>query len=116
VSLKLGDITTITCIELSPGRSSVTVGIGTMLNPVQVTLAQGQTQSFIVAHSGQAQDYSWFQSQAQRGNPVAEYGLGHMYQYGIGVPRDTRQAVYWYRQAANQNYLDAKQRLAELGR
>lgn len=113
--LKLGDAITITCLELSSGKSSITVGIATVLNPVQAVLTQGSSANFSVTPHGNAQDYTWFESQANSGNPVAEYGLGHMYQYGIGVPQDTNLAMHWYQQAANQNYLDAKQRLAELG-
>jgi hypothetical protein len=113
--LKLGDTFTITCVELSSGKSSVTVGIATVLNPVQSVLTQGQSANFSVTPHGNGQDYSWFETQASNGNPVAEYGLGHMYQYGIGVTQDTNQAIHWYQQAANQNYLDAKQRLTELG-
>jgi Sel1 repeat len=113
--LKLGDTLIVTCLELSSGKSSITVGIATVLNPVQAVLTQGQSANFSVSPHANAQDYSWFEAQANSGNPVAEYGLGHMYQYGIGVPQDTSQAIHWYQQAANQNYLDAEQRLAELG-
>jgi TPR repeat protein len=116
--LKMGDIWSVSCLQLAAGKSSVTVGIGTDLNPVQATLSVGQSETYTVTAgpaATTAQDYAWFHTQAANGNPVAEYGLGHMYEYGIGVPQNTSQAVYWYRQAANQHYLDATQRLAELG-
>jgi hypothetical protein len=149
-----GDEWRVTCLELAPGKNSVTVGIATVLNPVQTTLSLGQSQSWSITRSSppavsiadigtvtvpepapdrtsgavptldcevrgegtanQCHDYEWFHTQASHGNPVAEYGLGHMYEYGINVPQDTTTAVYWYQQAAQRNYLDAKQRLAEL--
>lgn len=115
VPLKFGDFTTLSCLELAPGESSVTVGVGTVLNPIEATLRQGQSVNFSVVQNAHVQDYTWFENQARQGNAVAEYGLGHMYQYGLGVPQDVHQAVYWYRQAANQNYRDAEARLAELG-
>jgi hypothetical protein len=175
--LASGDEWRVTCLELAPGKSSVTVGIATVLNPVQTTLSLGQSQSWSIARSeppavsiadagrvtvpepapdsasgtgaalasrklnasqltkamtpgvapalncevrgegmaSECHDYEWFHTQASHGNPVAEYGLGHMYEYGINVSQDATTAVYWYRQAAQRNYLDAKQRLAELG-
>lgn len=113
--LKMGDIWGVACLELSPGKSSVTIGIANVLNPVQTTLSVGQSTTWTVGHITTAPDYAWFHTQAESGNSVAEYGLGHMYEYGIGEPQDMAQAIHWYQQAANQNYLDAKQRLTELG-
>jgi hypothetical protein len=113
--LMRGDVWGVTCLELSPGKSSVTIGIANVLNPVQTTLSVGQTTTWTVGPSTTAPDYGWFHTQAESGNAVAEYGLGHMYEYGIGEPQDMAQAVHWYQQAANQNYRDARQRLAELG-
>ncbi|HEV2674033.1 MAG TPA: hypothetical protein VGV37_05780 [Aliidongia sp.] len=37
---------------------------------------------------------------AQQGDPDAAYHLGQAYETGHGVPRDVRQAQYWYRAAA----------------
>jgi len=164
-------------LELAPGKNSVTVGIATVLNPVQATLSLGQSYSWSITRSNppavsiadvgsvtvpdptpdlgsgsdaasaskkqsssklmksmtpgvaptlncevqgdgvanQCHDYEWFHIQASHGNAVAEYGLGHMYEYGINVPQDKTTAIYWYQQAAQRNYLDAKQRLVELG-
>lgn len=115
--LTRGDVISLACLELSPGKSSVTVGIANVLSPVQTTLSLGQNTSWFVGTGGSntGSNYDWFETQARNGNPVAEYGLAHMYQYGIGVSQDKNQAIHWYQQAANQNYRDAKQRLAELG-
>jgi hypothetical protein len=43
---------------------------------------------------------------AERGDAKAQYGLGHMYYHGQGVPQDYAEAVRWYRRAADQG--DAK--------
>jgi TPR repeat protein len=37
---------------------------------------------------------------AEQGDPVAQYGIGHMYRYGLGVPQDYAEAVKWYRLVA----------------
>jgi TPR repeat protein len=38
-----------------------------------------------------------------------------MYEYGYGVTKDEREAVAWYRKAAEQGQAGAKERLAKLG-
>ena len=44
-----------------------------------------------------------FGSQRENGDALAQYFLGDMYAYGVGVPEDNAEAVRWYRLAANQN-------------
>ena len=39
---------------------------------------------------------------AQRGDAVAQFSLGGMFDSGKGVPRDYVQAAFWYRRAADQ--------------
>jgi uncharacterized protein len=39
---------------------------------------------------------------AAQGDAVAQTNLGQMYQYGLGVPKDDKEAVKWYRLAAAQ--------------
>ncbi|MFB3844170.1 MAG: tetratricopeptide repeat protein [Candidatus Cloacimonadaceae bacterium] len=39
-------------------------------------------------------------SQAQQGEPVAQYQLGEAYYYGKGLPKDYKEAVKWFRMAA----------------
>jgi len=41
-------------------------------------------------------------------DPEAEYQLGALYMTGTNVPLDYRQALTWYRRAAEQNYPDAE--------
>ena len=41
---------------------------------------------------------------AEAGDEVAQYNLGIMYENGEGVPQDYKEAVKWYRLAAEQGY------------
>jgi TPR repeat protein len=38
-----------------------------------------------------------------------QYELGKKYEYGQGVKRDYQQAIYWYRQAAEQGHTEAQE-------
>jgi len=39
---------------------------------------------------------------AQQGNTEAQFNLGHMYEYGHGVPKNEAEAMNWFRLAAEQ--------------
>jgi TPR repeat protein len=41
------------------------------------------------------------------GLPDAEYGVGYMYYYGLGVAQDTDVGYFWIKRAANAKYLTA---------
>jgi hypothetical protein len=113
--LKMGDRVDVTCVSLMQGKSSIVVDLATVLNPVQTEpLAPGQTATLSVSPSTTGENYGWFQQEAEQGNPVAEYGLGHMYQFGLGVSQDNGQAIHWYQLAAAQNYLDAQAQISLL--
>lgn len=66
----------------------------------------------------QAQNYGialpLMQAEAQAGNPRAQYTLGYMYFYGLGMERDAEQAMYWIRQAAERGDARAVQALEKL--
>ena len=49
---------------------------------------------------------------AQNGDPNAQYGLGLAYETGDGFPKDLSIAVGWYKKAADQGYAEAQYRLA----
>lgn len=49
--------------------------------------------------------------QAEKGLASAQYNLGRMYELGIKLPVDKRQAMEWYRKSALQEYADAEYRL-----
>jgi TPR repeat protein len=46
-----------------------------------------------------------------RHTPVAQYNLGTMYHEGDGVKQDDKEAVKWYRKAAEQGYASAQHNL-----
>lgn len=41
---------------------------------------------------------------AADGNPQAEYAIGYMYYYGLGVEQDTETGRFWVQRAADKNY------------
>ncbi len=49
---------------------------------------------------------------ALRGERVAEYQVGVMYERGMGVERDQAKAAEWYEKSAWQGYVDAQYNLA----
>lgn len=50
---------------------------------------------------------------AKQGYPLAECQVGYFYQEGIGVEKDTEQALYWTKRAAEHGDRDAQFNLAE---
>ena len=52
-----------------------------------------------------------FRPLAERGNVLAQYKLGLMYNNGEGVPQDFRQAVNWFNRAAVLGYAPAQSSL-----
>ena len=55
-----------------------------------------------------------FRKAAEQGYAAAQYNLGLMYEYGQGVPQDYREALVWYRKAADQGDEKAKGKLDQL--
>lgn len=54
-----------------------------------------------------SQEYSLFKIElimAQKGDPDAQFNVGHAYEQGVGVRRDMNKALHWYRKAADQNH------------
>jgi TPR repeat protein len=49
---------------------------------------------------------------ARKGNAIAEYALGLMHEKGIGVERDIRMALSYYRRSAEQGYSAAQNEVA----
>ena len=45
----------------------------------------------------------WGQA-AQRGDPVAQYNIGLLHAFGLGVAKDPETAAAWYRKSADQGY------------
>jgi TPR repeat protein len=55
-----------------------------------------------------------FRALAERGNPVAQYNLGVLYENGQGLPKDYKLAAEWYRKGADQGYSEAQNNLANM--
>jgi uncharacterized protein len=49
-----------------------------------------------------------WQPLAEKGNPAAEVGMGKLYDFGWGVPKDRVQATAWYQKAANQGFAEGE--------
>ena len=45
---------------------------------------------------------------AEQGYPDAQFELGLMYKHGAGVPKDNKEAMKWFKLAAEQGHSDAK--------
>ncbi|GBB84162.1 hypothetical protein RclHR1_01080018 [Rhizophagus clarus] len=54
------------------------------------------------------------QKAANLGSSTAQYNIAYMYDIGIDVKKDTKQAIYWYKKSAEQGHQDAKKKLNEL--
>ena len=55
--------------------------------------------------------FSILRQQAEKGNPIAQNYLGICYGYGIGVAKDEKIEVEWYRRAAEQGFARAQDNL-----
>ena len=117
IPLKLGDTIGITYVTTGEQQGSVHFRIVDSIGPIETDLFSGVRQAWMVQQG--IADYSkeipWLQSEAARGNSIAQDGLGYVYQYGMGVPQDRSQAVNWYQKAAAQGNSDAQSRLQSLG-
>jgi hypothetical protein len=51
---------------------------------------------------------------AVRGDRVAQYNLGVIYESGLGVPADKSRALFWYRRSAEQGFAQAQNNLGRL--
>src|SRR5690348_14433626 len=51
---------------------------------------------------------------ADHGDARAQYNLGVMYHFGLGVPRDDSAAMNWYRKSAAQGIPDAQDTIGQM--
>jgi clan AA aspartic protease (TIGR02281 family) len=82
-----------------------------------VSLASGQQtpdELFQKAKAGDQAAVKQLTALASTGNVVAQHKLGYLYSTGEGVPKDSVQAVNWYRKAAEQGYAPAQYNLGYL--
>ncbi|MDQ8180446.1 tetratricopeptide repeat protein [Pelagicoccus sp. SDUM812005] len=57
---------------------------------------------------------AWYKKAASKGDAVAQYNLGAMFEKGEGISRDKDSAIDWYRQAARQGHSESQKRLVKL--
>lgn len=48
---------------------------------------------------------------AANGKKEAQYAVGYMYYYGLGVPRDSESGIFWMQKSADQKYQPAQDAL-----
>lgn len=56
----------------------------------------------------------WTKRAAEHGDRDGQFNLGWMYENGLGVGLDVKEALFWYEKAAAQEHDLAKEKLAEL--
>ena len=84
------------------GNASGQLSLGSMY-----AIGRGVTQNYAGA-------VSWFRKSAEQGNADAQYHLGLMYENIRGI-KDKKEAIRWYKKAADQKNEKAVNRLRELG-
>lgn len=57
----------------------------------------------------------WIRAAAEQGETTAQYNLGMVYEHGMGVPVDSKEAARWYQAAAQQKSAEAQAALKRLG-
>ena len=67
--------------------------------------------ALLVAGCGEASELSELRAKAVGGDAKAQNNLGNMYYNGEGVPEDHKEAVKWYRKAAEQGHAIAQNNL-----
>jgi len=92
--------------------TSIVLGISLLIGSVGVGSAQDFQKGLTAYRSG---DYATalreWRPLAEKGNRVAQYNLGLMYDNGQGVVQDYKEAVKWYRKSAEQGNASAQVKL-----
>ena len=75
---------------------------------------------YLTGEGSVLQDYSmalsWFSKAAEQGNWFAQFKLGEMYYYGVGVNQNYAEALKWYRKSAAQGIMKAEFSVANMYR
>jgi TPR repeat protein len=87
---------------------------GTVLAAVSAALASANCKPGLDAYSHKDYAAALAQFKAIEKEPCAEYALGVMSEKGNGVPQDYKEAIRWYRMAADQGYALAQFNLGVL--
>jgi TPR repeat protein len=68
---------------------------------------------------GGGKDYAaamrWYLKAVDDGDALANWNIGRLYEFGLGVPPDLAAAKSWYQKAADKGVLEAQDSLANLG-
>lgn len=80
------------------------------IGQIKASAAKGNTRSQLelsnmyaeghVIHQSYKHAMYWLQQAAKQHNGDAEFGIGKMYQHGLGVPQDDQKAAEWFARAA----------------
>jgi hypothetical protein len=55
----------------------------------------------------------WYKISAENGYAVAQYNLGLMYQFGLGVKKNQKEAKKWFQKSADQGLPEAKEKIEQ---
>ncbi len=55
-----------------------------------------------------------FETLAENGNAEAQYSIGYMHYYGKGLPKNLKQAMYWFKLSAQQGHQNAIEAMATI--
>lgn len=86
-----------------------------MLSVVMLVLVSMATPWHAYAQSSPA-EITILKTKAATGDITAQNTLGHMYDFGTGVPQNKTEALRWYRLAAAQNDADAQTNIGDMYR
>ena len=86
----------------------VTIAVALYANPFSNAVADYRKESYIRALNG------FYEAAKNDRNAAAMFNIALMYEKGRGIKRDMRQALLWYRQAAEAGSVEAMYNLAIL--
>ena len=93
-----------------PARRTVLVAL--VATGVVVCASRSSLDAQVLAHNSQA--LANMRTQAEAGDPLAQYDLAAVYHEGLGVSRDGVEAAKWYERAAEQGLILAQVGLGSL--
>lgn len=95
-------------VEIPKRTSKIFDSQTTKLHLSQTRFSKNQQYLFATISSESPKyDFSRIQDLAQKGNPEAQFELGHAYEHGQNVERNIEKAIIWYEKAAVANFAPA---------
>ena len=85
-----------------------------LITSVHPDFARAQSFSPTSIEKSSRIDLKGLTKKANSGDTVAQFKLGHAYQFGKGVDKDVSEAIRWYRMAANYGDSSAQANLGYL--